>query len=70
LIELRNLTIQKRLDAEQKQELNQQLLGELQRECRNQVTAVKKANSDAASSQKKRKRNEDGHPAGMIVTIS
>jgi hypothetical protein len=70
LNELYKQAIQKRIDAEQKQLLDQQLLEALARECRNQVTAVKKANSDVASSQKKRKRNEDGHPAGMIVTIS
>jgi hypothetical protein len=69
LNELYKQAIQKRIDAEQKQLLDQQLLEALTRECRNQVTAVK-ANSDVASSQKKRKRNEDGHPAGMIVIIS
>jgi hypothetical protein len=57
---------QLRLQTEENQKNSQQLARELTREY-NKHAAAKRAKEGETSSQKKRKRNEDGHPAGMIV---
>jgi hypothetical protein len=61
-----NQLYQWRLETEQKQKKNQQLREVLAREFK-KLIAAKKGNGDQTPSQKKRKRNEDGQPAGIII---
>jgi hypothetical protein len=55
-----------RLETEHAQKNNQQLREDLTREFK-KLVAAKKGKGDQTTSQKKRKRNEEGQPAGMMV---